>query len=115
MFVQIVLFIASMIISAKMRKDPPTPNAPTLDDFQVPTASDGKVIPVLLELAKLPPITSSGTAICNRWNIANAKSPSVALSGATTIIYARFRLNAKRLWGFNHGLFLKTQPIVRLP
>jgi hypothetical protein len=44
---QVFLFVLSLAVSAAMRKDPERGKAPSLDDFQIPTAEDGKIIPVL--------------------------------------------------------------------
>lgn len=45
--VQVFLFVASLMLSSMLRKDPRSGAPATLDDLQIPTAEDGKIIPVL--------------------------------------------------------------------
>lgn len=45
--VQVFMFVASLMLSSMLRKDPRAGAPATLDDLQIPTAEDGKIIPVL--------------------------------------------------------------------
>ena len=47
MWWQVVAWIITAVISAALAPKPPKPKAAGLGDFQVPTAEDGREIPVL--------------------------------------------------------------------
>ncbi|TXH02751.1 hypothetical protein HXXDennis_35 [Xanthomonas phage HXX_Dennis] len=45
MYVQIVILIVALIIGYAMAPKPPIPKPPSLSDFDVPTAEEGRAIP----------------------------------------------------------------------
>lgn len=45
MWIQIVILIVAAIIGYAMAPKPPIPKPPSLDDFDVPTAEEGRAIP----------------------------------------------------------------------
>lgn len=47
MFFQIFAFIISSLLSAALAPKPPAPKAASLSDFSVPTAEEGRPIPVI--------------------------------------------------------------------
>ncbi len=47
MWVQLVLLVLSAVVSAMLAPKPPAPKKAALGDFQVPTAEQDRVIPVV--------------------------------------------------------------------
>jgi len=45
MYVQIAILIIALIIGYALAPKPPIPKPPSLDDFDVPTAEEGRAIP----------------------------------------------------------------------
>ncbi len=46
-FVQLVVYIVSALISAALAPKPPKPKPASLEDFEAPTAEEGRPIPVV--------------------------------------------------------------------